>query len=490
MTFERHLFISYAHLDNQPITPEQKGWVDRFHASLESMLSARLAQRAAIWRDQKLSGNDLYSDEIVAQFPKTAILVSVLTPAYLKSPWCMKEAQEFCRLASQYGGVRLENKSRVIKVVKMPVQSETALPPLYSEMEGYRFYTKIGDKPLELDPSYGRELAEKYNLELAILAYDVAEVLRKIEAAAAGGPLLPDAAAAKPTVYLAQCSSDMRESRHALETELRIHGNRVLPDKQFPIEEAQCAAEVASLIGQCSLSIHLVGTGYGFVPNGPSEKSVVVLQNELAVQRSKTTGLPRLIWLPEGTTSPHIEQQRFIEMLHKDADVQFGADLVTGDLETLKSTVHAALRKLENPNRAESVERTGGFGGKLIFVICDRKDRDAVLPLRKYLTERGFQVRKPVFEGNARTIRQTNQKLYSQCDSAILFYGVGDEAWKAAVESELRKTKCSGKPVYIYLAEPETADKRELIEVGERNVINGLGGFSEAPMGRFFNALH
>jgi hypothetical protein len=37
------------------------------------MLSMRLGRRAEIWRDLKLSGNDIFADEIVAQFPKTAL---------------------------------------------------------------------------------------------------------------------------------------------------------------------------------------------------------------------------------------------------------------------------------------------------------------------------------------------------------------------------------------------------------------------------------
>ena len=45
MGFEKHLFISYAHIDNQPLTPEQQGWISRFHASLKAMLSMRLGGR-------------------------------------------------------------------------------------------------------------------------------------------------------------------------------------------------------------------------------------------------------------------------------------------------------------------------------------------------------------------------------------------------------------------------------------------------------------
>ena len=95
MHFEKHLFISYAHLDNQPLTEQQQGWVTKLHASLSAMLSMRLGRKAEIWRDVKLAGNDIFADEIVDQFPKTALLVSVVTPRYVESEWCTREAREF-----------------------------------------------------------------------------------------------------------------------------------------------------------------------------------------------------------------------------------------------------------------------------------------------------------------------------------------------------------------------------------------------------------
>ena len=68
MNFEQNLFISYAHLDNQSLKEGETGWVDRFHKALESMLGTRLGRKAKIWRDKKLQGNDVFTDEIVARF--------------------------------------------------------------------------------------------------------------------------------------------------------------------------------------------------------------------------------------------------------------------------------------------------------------------------------------------------------------------------------------------------------------------------------------
>jgi Transcriptional regulator PadR-like family len=76
MGFEKHLFISYAHLDNEPLTEQQQGWITRFHTSLAAILSMRLGRKAEIWRDSKLSGNDIFADQILQQFPKTALQIS------------------------------------------------------------------------------------------------------------------------------------------------------------------------------------------------------------------------------------------------------------------------------------------------------------------------------------------------------------------------------------------------------------------------------
>jgi hypothetical protein len=51
-----------------------------------------------------------------------------------------------------------------------------------------------------------------------------------------------------------------------------------------------------------------------------------------------------VIWLPAGITSAQPAQQAFIDALQTDAALQFGADLVSGDLETAKSAIHTALK--------------------------------------------------------------------------------------------------------------------------------------------------
>jgi hypothetical protein len=231
-----------------------------------------------------------------------------------------------------------------------------------------------------------------------------------------------------------------------------------------------------------------VGASYGTVPDGPSQKSVAVLQNELAVKRSKSGALPRVIWLPEGTHSEQAPQQAFIEALHHDAEAQFGADLITGDIEALKTQIHATLKKLEEPEPKHPAEQPAAADkAKLIYVICNEKDLKATVPVRKFFLNYGFEVKRPVFEGDAKAVREAHQQLLTTCDAVLLFYGAGDEAWKGAIDNDLKKMAGyrEGKPLlasYTYLAAPKTTDKEDLMLMEEPNLINGLDDFPEAEM--------
>jgi len=497
MEFEQNLFISYAHIDNQPVPPGERGWITQFHETLEALLSMRLGKTAKIWRDLKLQGNDVFAPEIVAQFNASAVLIPILSSRYLSSDWCTREAREFCAGAKMHGGLVIDNKSRIFKVIKMPVDQMQSLPPEMNDVLGYEFYTLKDGAPLELDPGYGPEYAQAYKQKVAKLAWDVAQLLKALEAKQAGSGNGNgnggDHEAAKPTVYLAECSRDRRQAREIIEAELTRLGYTVLPDKPLPDDEVEYVAAVEGLLARCALSIHLVGENYGVVPDGPTSKSIVMLQNELAVSRCRNAKLARLIWLPKGTRSDRPEQQAFIDTLNQDAQAQFGADLLMGDIEELKTAIHATLKKIEQPEpvpvHPPAEAGAAGEKTKLLYLICDEKDRKASVPLRKFCRQQGFEVALPAFEGDAAQVRKSNQQLLAGCDAVMLFYGAGDEAWKRSVDNEL--TKMAGyrqTPLHakgIYLSGPKTEDKDDLIDMEEPGLINGLVGLPEAAVASF-----
>jgi hypothetical protein len=177
--FDNDLFISYAHLDNQPLIEGQKGWIDEFHHALETRLDQLLGEECKIWRDRKLGGNDFFDETIVSKFPNTALLVSILSPRYLKSDWCLKELKAFLTAAAQSGGARIGEKSRVFKVIKTHVPREDHPPELQGSL-GYSFYEieEVTDRPREflIDPR--DESYRKFRLKLDDLAYEILDLAK------------------------------------------------------------------------------------------------------------------------------------------------------------------------------------------------------------------------------------------------------------------------------------------------------------------------
>ena len=44
----------------------------------------------------------------------------MVTPRYVESEWCIREVNEFCKAAEKNGGLIVDNKSRALKVIKLP----------------------------------------------------------------------------------------------------------------------------------------------------------------------------------------------------------------------------------------------------------------------------------------------------------------------------------------------------------------------------------
>ena len=71
--YHNDLFISYSHIDNEPFGP-QGGWVDIFHAALQNFVNVRVGRRVAVWRDARLSGAEIFSDQIEQELRNSAVL--------------------------------------------------------------------------------------------------------------------------------------------------------------------------------------------------------------------------------------------------------------------------------------------------------------------------------------------------------------------------------------------------------------------------------
>jgi len=485
MSFEHDAFISYSHVDNKPLLKKKDGWVTVFDYALTRILNGFLRKKVSVWRDPKIKGNDDFTKEIVCRLPKAAVLISIVSPPYVQSEWAAKELLGFYEAAVQNHGLTIGEKSRIFKVLKSPIEKEDPFPPpVGEEMNrslGYPFY-RLDEETEKLevyDPVYGEEAEKKFLARVNELAWDMTLLIQKLAGVITAKP--------KPAVYLAECARDRREARSLIAAELKRSGYDILPERDLPREEAAFNAEVERLLAKCVLSVHLIGSGYGEGLDGLTDKSRVILQNEIAVRVARNGDLKRIISLPAETRGANPAQQAFIDALHSDADLQFGADIIPGGTEELKSTIATALQKLEEgaekpaaqPNPAET----------LVYVLCDSRDLNAdpnaTVPLVKALRERGARVELTKFDGEAAKVREANQELMMNADTVVLFYGAGDETWKYFQLREIIKMRGLGRETpprtRIYLSRPFTPEKELLLQT-DKSAIDGRNGLSDQAL--------
>ena len=465
--WEYDLFVSYSPAD------DRTKWVQSFVEMLQSQVQQILGRKVNFFFDlQFRTGMDV-SDELVESLHASRILLVILSPSYLESDWCRKELQEFL----SHSTTTVPN----LFVVEAESVPREEWPQELRRLSTHVMWDSSGTTPLRLDPKFGDEFRMRFTRRAYEIGYLIAKRLQEFGGAAA---LSED----KPAVYLAECARDRRAARAVIQAELTRLGYTILPDRELPREETAFVAEVERLLPKCTLSIHLVGTGYGAVPDGMTEKSIVMLQNEIAVRASRSSGLKRIISLPTETRGANALQQEFIDRIHRDPDLQFGADLITGGIEELKMVILSALRDAERPVDSAAAQPAE----KLVYLLCDARDRLAAVPLVKHLRDRGANTRLTLFTGDAVEVRNANEKLMMAADAIVLFYGSGDETWMYHQQNELRKVRGArrSKPplTFTVLAAPASDDK-EIIAATEKNVIDVRNGFSDDQLKPLEEAL-
>ncbi|NMG76604.1 TIR domain-containing protein [Aromatoleum diolicum] len=481
MTFDSDVFISYAHLDNQALTAGSQGWVSEFHEALSKRLGEVLGKPPKIWRDPKLQGNDVFADELLERFEHAAVLVSVITPRYVESDWCRRELTGFWQATEHTGGPVVGSKARVFKVVKTPVE-QTRMPPPLQPLLGYEFYRLQpgSGRPLEFNKVYGPDAERDFWVRLNDLAYDLADLLTRLEH--------PEAAPAadKPMVYLATTTSDLQPQRDALRRELLRHGYGVLPDQELPLLAAAFEQSIAAQLERCRVAIHLVGAVYGVVPEAAVE-SEPALQTQLSAARARAGGLRRLVWIAPGSASDDPRQRAFLDALRDDPAPGPGSDLLETPFEELKSVAFACLQAAEQSPPAAAAPVPGAPAR--IYLVCDVRDLDAVEPLQQHLFALGFEPTLPAFEGDETLLREDHEAQLRDCNALLIYYGAGGELWLRQKLGELRRIATLGRAAplraaAIVVAPPATPAKERLL-THDAMMIAMPNGFAPAALDPF-----
>lgn len=474
MKFEKDIFISYAHIDDESISDEEKGWITEFHRALEIRLSQLLGERPRIWRDSSLDGNHDYDKEIVSQFPKIALLISILSPRYVKSEWCVKEVEEFYKATDANLGPLVNNKSRVFKIVKTPVALEKH-PEKLQALLGYDFFQidQETNRVREFSKLFGDKLQQMYWAKLDDVAHDISSLLNEMNSLEDnGGGEEVD----KRNIYLAETSHDSKEERELIKRWLEDHGFSVFPKTNLSLVADDYNIEVKEILSSCEASIHILGPSYGLVLEG-TESSKSILQINQAVANSK---LQSIIWIPPSLDSKDDRQAGYIKGLKEGNSVTNKAEFAITTIEELQFIIEDKLvqKEAEEKTNSEDSNISNEETVPMIYLICDQPDLDNIIELEDYLFDKGCEVVLPVFDGDQAEIRLDHQENLKSCDAVVIYYGSGNDLWMRAKSRELLKIAGYGRKSPLHqkavILAPEKTPSKQRFRSRDLQVVNFL----------------
>ena len=288
-TFEWDLFISYAHVDNLQIADEDRGWVTDFHDTLFKRLWQELRQKPAIWRDERGLDGRRADPAIAAALTRSAVLVVVLSPAFVESAYCLAEARDFCAQRHPAFDLLVQGFSRIV-VVALPTTGRGALPPQVAAAPVVEFSSADPatgactrfNKPRRSDPDPYWDRMDRVvrHLPRSCRRCNVDQRrTRGRTSAADGGSHLP--------VYLAEATDDLQNERGEVLAILQRGSRRAGPSVEPPrsiLQAVSVRAACRDWLARARSSVHLINATAGR-SWGDAEMPLAQMELEQALQR-------------------------------------------------------------------------------------------------------------------------------------------------------------------------------------------------------------
>jgi serine/threonine protein kinase len=456
------VLLTYAAIDDQPLLEGRPGWVSQLHHNLAVRVEQLSGEKVAIARLPESSASQAIEGEMMEQLPQAKAMISVVSPPFIKSEPCRRKVERFWRSAEQSGSAWVNDKARLLKVLKTAVSPAEIPPPLhdiFSPLSGFEFFELDAEtgRVREFDETFGPLLKQRFFERVYDLAYDTCQLLRTYQQVTGKGVQAVKPDPDQQWVYLATSTSEVQDERDRIRRELLERGHIVLPDAPLPMLSRDVETAVRQSLEKCTIAIHLLGRHYGVTPEDSSE-SIPALQLRLTAEQTVRPDLQRLIWLSGGGPIADERQRAFVQRVQEDPALHHRAEIIEGNLNLLKKDL---IRRLSPPveKPKPSSSRTAG-GPPNLYLICDPKDEPQVEALEDYLFDQGLEVSLPAFDGNDAEAAALHQDNLRTCDAVLVYYGAAPKAWVDIKLRELLKAAGYGRenPIAaqsVYIAPPD-----------------------------------
>jgi serine/threonine protein kinase len=486
--------ITYAKLDDQPLLSGRPGWISQLHQNLQVRVAQLSGKQIAVAKHSDRSASAEIEAEVLKQIPNAKTVVSVLSPPFAHSNECHRIVASFWKSATDSGQFEVGNRSRLLNVIKTPVDADE-LPPelraLYTSLVPYEFFERDpqSGRLREFDEAFGNTALQRFHERVYDVAYDISQVLKYLGDPAHAG----EKRIAHPkTIFLAATTSDLEPQRDQLRRELIELGHTVVPKQPLPLVASELVAVVQSCLEQADIAIHFVGEYFGLVPEA-TDLSMVALQNQVAARFCDKSSLKRLIWIPKGLQPRDERQTLFLRQLQTDPRTVTGGELIADTLENLKVLLRTRWeREQAERNRPAPQPVTGG--APRVYLIGDQQDEAALEPLEDFFYHQGVEVSLPGFEAEESEVQQIHIQNLRDCDAALIYYGAAGMHWVDFKIRDLQKAAGyrEGRPIpvrAVYVAPPFNHRKERFKSVSASVIRQAQEPFDPGLLADFVAAI-
>lgn len=429
--FEYDILISFSPLDNQLVQNGEDGWVTEFRKSLELRLSQLIGRKPMI-HSNDIEPIDDQHDVSDIDASKYALVIPILSKWYIRGEGGIAELESYCEQRNEGRISQVGNLPYVFKVLKNHLKNELHPIAIQQNLD-FCFYEKEIESGSirEFSPNLLNQTEKMYWGKLDDLANEIHEYLKQI------GQLTQNNKSTNLnglTIYLAEGSSDSLVYRDVIKRELSDNGHNILPKKPLTPQMPVIYAEAMQSINQATLSIHILGSEYGIVPEG-SNRSMVEIQNDVADEVMAKTGGRRLIWIPENVIPTDERQKILIDDIRSSMKGIGSAEVVVGDLEICKSVIEDTIKRIIIEKEQRLSENNLNIGKAVIYLIYDIYDQVMIQSVSSYFKLLGCDVVTSVDGTDETEIRNKHIENLRHCDAVVLYYGNGSELW---LQSRLR----------------------------------------------------
>jgi hypothetical protein len=373
---------------------------------------------------------------------------------------------------------------------------------------GYHFYKldESSNKFREFNPYVLPNLDIDYWRKFDDLCLEASELIEKLWPKISPSPAVntpvapPSVASSSPPpsngavngrlIYLAKTASDLDDARDSIR---RAFSQQItiLPKEELSDNAPELINSVRECLNQAQLSVHLIGSRYGIIPEMEESRSVVRLQYELASERAVDKKFSRLVWMPKNLAPTEKRQQEFLELLRRHANAEANDEVIESDLEELKTIIQSRL----DAARSSAPDEPPDDGAQpRVYLVCDREDRAAAKPIFNHLAvESGCRVTLSKTDGGADEIRRHRKENLLSCNAVLIFFGAVTFDWLVSQVGELLKAGGYGRKTpflarAIFAAGPAT-DEKEMLERDDLLIIKSFDGFKPDSLAEFLNRL-